>query len=136
MQTPVTKRSATTDAEAGSNRRIAALAAAATSADAMKNLRGSIRSARPRRALVSVPATNPACTALVNSEAECGSIAPVALRAGTIAEAENQSAMAATWQTAMVAMAVKRCDGMAPTHTALSLPGRACGLSRNSNRRI
>ena len=115
MQTPVMKRSATTVGEAGSTSRIAALAPAATSAEAMKNLRGSIRSARPRKALVSVPATKPAWTALVKSEAECGSIAPVALSAGTMAEAENHSAMAATWQTAMVAIAVKRCDGMAPT---------------------
>ena len=75
---------------------MAVLAAVATSAAVMKKRLGSARSARPRMALVKVPKTNPACTALVSIEACVALMANSALSDGTTAVAENQSAMAAT----------------------------------------
>jgi hypothetical protein len=59
-----------------------------------------------------VPATKPSWTALVKSDADCGSIKPCARSYGTTAEAENHSAIAATWLTVMIVMAAARRDNM------------------------
>lgn len=96
MQAPVTKRSAMTAGEVGSNSRIAPFAAAATQLDAKNTRRGSYRSASPTVALIKVPTTKPACTALVKSDALGGGSATSAVSAGTTAEVENQTAKAAT----------------------------------------
>ena len=103
MQAPVTKRKARTTVEVGETNKMAALAVAATRVETMKKRRASIRSAKPRTALVRVPATNPACTVLVKREAWVGVNANSAAIEGTTAEAENQSAMAATSHDARIA---------------------------------
>src|SRR5581483_9918393 len=93
---PVTKRRIGTEGEVGGTARISVLAAQAISAETVNSRRGSYRSARPRKALIRVPSTKPACTALVNSEAWKSSIAADCLRLGMIAVAENQSDSAST----------------------------------------
>ena len=77
-----------------------AFAAAAMIAEAMKNRRGSMRSAIPRRALIEVPTTNPTWTLLVNKDACVGVNAYSAEIDGMTADAENHSAMTAISQTA------------------------------------
>ena len=65
-------------------------------AETVNSRRGSSRSARPNSALIKVPMTKPACTALVNREALKSSIACVCRRLGTIAVAENHNESAST----------------------------------------
>ena len=104
MQAPVTTRSNGVRGPAGSTTSSSAFAAAPTKADsAMKRL-GSTRSASPSNALATQPITNPACTPLVR--AACANpVSPYcATSAGTTADAENHSAIAATWQSAMIAI--------------------------------
>ncbi len=96
MQAPVRKRKATTAADAGSTSRIAPLAAAATKAAPAKRRFAGMRSARPRIALRSVPATKPTATALENSEARRSPSPASARSAGTVAVAENQRPSAST----------------------------------------
>jgi len=94
------KRAAKTQPAPGGTSRIEAFAAAATTVEIMNRRRGSTRSARPSVALASVPATNPTCTKLVNSDTCSGVSACSRRMEGTTADAENQSASAATWQSA------------------------------------
>ena len=120
MQAPVTKRSTTIAGDVGSNSRMAPLAAAATKAAPMKNRRGSSRSASPKPALIKVPITKPSWTALVSSDAVASSRPACALSAGTTAEAENHTAIAATSQKTMIAIDAPRpvvaaaCCSLAP----------------------
>ncbi len=100
MQAPVTKRIAIIVNEVGSTIRMTALAAAAMIAEVMKNRRGSMRSANPRRALIKVPTTNPTWTLLVNKDAWVGVNAYSAEIEGMTADAENHSAITAISQTA------------------------------------
>src|SRR6186997_1933085 len=104
MHMPVTKRRMGTIGPGGSTARIIALAIAATRAETMKNRRGSIRSARLRIALIRLPVTNPAWTPLVMSAWLKFDSLYSATSAGTIADAENHSAIAATWQSAISAI--------------------------------
>ena len=122
MQTPVAKRSPITAKDAGSKARMSAFAAAAVRADAMKNRRGSNRSARLNRALTMVPTTKPACTELVNRDAISGGRPTLSRSAGTTAEAENQSAIVATVQNAMIPSDRARTDNF--PHCAASGAGR------------
>src|SRR6185369_10194478 len=102
MHIPVMKRSNGTSIEVGSTARISAFAAAATAADPMKKRRGSNRSASPRLALKRLPATKPACTPLVSNACAKDESGYSASNAGTTADAENHTAIAATWHTAMI----------------------------------
>jgi hypothetical protein len=105
MQTPVMKRNAGTSVPVGSTTRISALATDATVAASMKKRRGSSRSANPRIALVRLPTTYPACTPLVSDACKNGDNRYSASNAGTTADAENQSAIAATSQSARMVIA-------------------------------
>ncbi len=96
MQTPVTKRNAGATSEAGSTTRSSALATAPIAADTAKNRRGSSRSARPMSALARQPTTKPAWTPLVSAALEKFESWNSAASAGRTADAENQSAIAAT----------------------------------------
>lgn len=103
MQAPTANRKTGTTHDAGSTHRIERLAAA-ISAETMKNLRGSKRSASPRTALVKVPATKPAETLLDIREA-WRSLRPYSSRReGRTAEAENHSVIASTSHKASSAM--------------------------------
>ena len=110
MQMPVANRSPITANDAGSNARIRMFAPAAVRAEAMKNRRGSKRSARLNKALMMVPTTNPACTELVNRDAISGGRPTLSRKAGTTAEAENHSAIVATVQKAMIPSERARTD--------------------------
>ena len=68
---------------------------------------GSMRSARPSTALATQPTTNPTCTALVSAACANFDSPYCATKAGTTADAENQSAIAPTWQRAMIAIDVR-----------------------------
>ena len=96
MHTPVTTRSKGAAGEAGLTASSKALASAPTVADAANKRRGSTRSGRPRIALARQPRTNPACTPLVSAAWEKFERWNSAASAGVTAEAENQSAIAAT----------------------------------------
>ena len=124
MHTPVTKRQRITIMDAGSKSNIAALAAAAMTAEKAKKRRGSIRSASTRTALTKVPATNPSCTALLNIEAVIGSRFSWTLSAGTMAEAENQSPNAAT-----IANVAKAIEGTRRAPMPTALPDLNCSPS-------
>ena len=102
MHTPVTTRRSGAPADAGSTTSNSALEAAPIAADAANRRRGSIRSGRPRNALARQPSTKPACTPLVSAAWAKPHRWNSATSAGMIAEAENHSAIAATWQTAMI----------------------------------
>src|SRR6266700_3597064 len=101
MQAPVTARSSGAPNDPGSTTRSNALASAPTPAATAKSRRGSTRSARPRIALARQPMTKPAWTPLVS--AACANLDNPysAASAGTTADAENQSAIAATWHSAI-----------------------------------
>ena len=101
MHTPVTTRNSGTNGPAGSTTRINALAAAPTNAEIMKKRRGSRRSASPSAALITLPMTNPACTPLVSAACANDDNLYSARSAGTTADAENHSAIAATWHSAI-----------------------------------
>src|SRR5689334_2892137 len=98
---PVTARNASAAGDAGSISRNAALAIAPTSAEAAKSRRGSSRSARPSRALTMQPTTKPTCTALVRAACMNAERRNSVTSAGSTAEAENQSDIAATWHRAI-----------------------------------
>src|SRR4029453_3160752 len=102
MQMPVTTRSAGAAGESGGTARSSAVAAAPIAADQAKNRRGSMRSASPSPALTRQPITNPICTPLVSADCMNFDRWNSATSEGTIADAENQSAIAATWQIAMI----------------------------------
>jgi hypothetical protein len=102
MHTPVTTRKSGAPIDAGSTASSSALDAAPIAAEAANRRRGSTRSASPRNALARHPSTKPACTPLVNAAWAKPSKRNSATSAGMIADAENQSAIAATWQTAMI----------------------------------
>src|SRR6266508_1419088 len=102
MHTPVTRRSKGASGEAALTASSKALASAPTVADTANRRLGSTRSARPRIALARQPSTNPACTPLVSAAWEKFESWNSAASAGVTAEAENQSAIAATWQIAMI----------------------------------
>src|SRR6266542_2354227 len=104
MQAPVTKRSAGAAIDAGSMTKRSAFAPAPIAADTAKNRRGSSLSASPMSALARQPATKPACTPLVSAALEKLERWNSAASAGSTADAENQSAIAATWQNAMIAI--------------------------------
>jgi hypothetical protein len=91
----------------------------------MKKRRGSIRSANPKIALVRLPTTNPACTPLVSDACKNGDNRYSASSAGTTAEAENQSAIAATWHRAMMVIATGLVSGT----------GELSGLDRQTRTR-
>src|SRR5262245_29231094 len=97
---PVMKRAIYTQALSGATNRMEALADAATRAETINKMRGSIRSARPRTALRSVPATNPTCTLLVNIDTCVGVSACSSRTDGTTDVAENHTARAASSQIA------------------------------------
>src|SRR2546428_13149432 len=103
MHTPVTTRSSGAAGEAGLTASNDALAIAPTIADTANKRRGSTRSGRPRIALAKQPRTNPACTPLVSAAWAKFERWNSAASAGVTAEAENQSAIAATWQIATIA---------------------------------
>src|SRR5213594_1818744 len=103
MHTPVTTRSKGAAGEAGLTASSKALASAPTVADAANRRRGSTRSGRPRIALAKQPRTKPACTPLVSAAWEKFERWNSAASAGVTAEADNQSAIAATWQISMIA---------------------------------
>src|SRR5437660_8889308 len=102
MQMPVTTRNAGAASDAGSTASSSALATAPVHADAAKRLRGSMRSGSPRRALARQPMTNPAWTPLVSAAWAKPDKWNSATSAGMTADAENHSAIAATWQSAMI----------------------------------
>ena len=102
MQMPVAMRSAGAAHDAGSITRRSALAPAPITAEAAKSRRGSMRSGSPSTALARQPMTNPACTPLVSAACMKGERWNSATSAGTTADAENHSAIAATWQVAMI----------------------------------
>ena len=62
-----------------------------------------MRSASPKNALARHPTTNPACTPLVSAACAKPESPNSATSDGMTADAENHSAIAATWQTAMIA---------------------------------
>src|ERR1700681_1061394 len=100
MQIPVATRSKGAAAVAGSTASSSALASAPAAADAANRRRGSMRSGSPRMALARQPMTKPACTPLVSAAWKKCERWNSAVRAGVTAEAENHSAIAATWDTA------------------------------------
>src|SRR6266545_6548765 len=104
MQAPVIMRSAGATTEVGSTTRRSAFAPAPIVAETAKNRRGSSLSASPMSALARQPATKPACTPLVSAALEKLERWNSAASAGSTADAENQSAIAATWQNAMIAI--------------------------------
>ncbi len=125
MQAPVTTRASRVQPESGPKTRIAALAAAAIRAATMKKRRGSRRSARPSSALPSDPSTKPAWTLLVKSDWANPPSPYSAVSAGTTAEAENQSAMAATWQAEST-----------PSEAHFEAPTTRTGPARSATRRF
>src|SRR5512144_2627055 len=104
MHTPVTKRAAGAASERGSTTSSSALAIAPTAAAVAKKRRSSRRSARPRIALTRQPATKPTCTADVSVACAKRDRWNSAASDGTTADAENHSAIAATWQVAITAI--------------------------------
>src|SRR5690242_15951267 len=104
MPMPVTTRNAGPAAEAGSTSSNPALEIAATTADAANSRRGSMRSGKPRKALIRQPMTNPAWTPLVSAAWAKLDRWNSAASAGVTAEAENHTAIAATWHSAMTAI--------------------------------
>src|SRR5438105_15310831 len=102
MQMPVTRRSSGATTDRGSTTSNNALAIAPIAADAANNRRSSSRSARPKIALTRQPMTKPICTAVVS--VACAKLERwnSAASAGMMADAENHSAIAATWQIAMI----------------------------------
>ena len=77
-------------------------AVAAMIADAAQNRRGSIRSARPKTALVTVPKTKPSTTELVKRDDWTAPRSNSARNCGRTAVAENQRASAINWHTVII----------------------------------
>ena len=102
MHTPVTTRSSGAPNDAGSTTSSSAFDTAPIAADVANRRRGSTRSASPSNALARHPSTKPAWTPLVNAAWAKPPNRNSATSAGMIADAENHSAIAATWQTAMI----------------------------------
>src|SRR5881296_3081210 len=102
MQMPVTSRSSGAASERGSTTSSSALAIAPTIAEAANRCRNSSRSANPNTALTRQPTTKPTCTAVVSVACSKFDKWNSAASDGITAEAENQSAIAATWQAAMI----------------------------------
>src|SRR5690349_6919340 len=103
MQTPVRKRKAYTSGPVGGRNTSQAVAAAATSAEAMNRRLGSKRSASESTALKMVPATKPTRSALVSSAAAWALTAWVCLTVATTEAEENQTVMAPTWHSRRMA---------------------------------
>src|ERR1700736_3277637 len=122
MQIPVATRSSGVASEAGSTMSSDALASAPAAAAVAKKRRGSTRSARPSNALARQPMTKPTCTPLVSAACAKFERWNSAASAGATAEAENQSAIAATWQTAMIATEI-RLDAVHVTNIRLHAQG-------------
>src|SRR5262245_46773172 len=111
---PVAKRSAIA-CPAPPAYAIAALATAPATHPAAKSRRALSTSARFNRALASVPATNPACTAIVSHAVAEGESDRSAAIAGAAAVAENHSVMPRNWPRAVAASirrAICRLPGM------------------------
>ncbi len=123
MHTPVTKRSSGAGHVVGSTTSSSALASAPTSAESANSRRGSARSASPSDALARQPATKPACTLLVSAACMKLDRRNSATSAGITADAENQSAIAATWHSAISATAA-RFDAKTPVATGSLMPSR------------
>src|SRR6478735_11809278 len=121
MHTPVSTRSAGASHDAGSTASSSALNSAPAAALIAKMRRGSARSARPSNALAMQPTTKPACTPLVSAACWNADSPYSATSAGTAADAENHSAIAATWHSAMIA-----------TEAVLAGGCMACAASRLS----
>ena len=102
MQMPVAMRNSGASHDEGSITSSRALALPPTAAQMANSRRGSTRSGSPSNALVKHPSTKPACTPLVNAAWAKPLNRNSATSAGMIADAENHSAIAATWQTAMI----------------------------------
>src|SRR5438874_3795479 len=121
MQIPVTTRSNGAATVAGSIASSNAFASAPTAADAANSRRGSRRSGSPRIALTRHPTTNPACTPLVSAAWAKFERWNSAASAGVTADAENHSAIAATWQSAMIVTDAGLEDAAANTWIAAFL---------------
>src|SRR4029078_9283480 len=98
MHTPVIPRSKSAVADDGSTTSSPVLASAPTKADSANSRRGSPRSGRPVTALATQPPTNPSWTALVSAACVNAVRWNSTVSAGSTAEAENHSDIAATWQ--------------------------------------
>src|SRR4029079_8896974 len=101
MHTPVIPRSKSAVADDGSTTSSPVLASAPTKADSANSRRGSPRSGSPSTALATQPTTNPSWTALVSAACVNAVRWNSTVSAGSTAEAENHSDIAATWRAAI-----------------------------------